>query len=112
MSGSPRGLRSVLDLLGLAARARALVAGTDSVRQAARSGEVHRVLLAADAAAAQRDKLVPLLQARAVPFHLVSTRAELGAAIGRGPVSAVGLTNQQFARRVGELVAALPSLQD
>ena len=32
---------------------------------------------------------------------------ELGAATGRGPVSAIGITDRNFARRTGELVAAL-----
>lgn len=103
-----RSLRRLLELLGLAARARAIVTGTDAVRRAVRDGEVARVLLATDAAPGQAGKLTPLLEARQVPFHFLTTRDVLGAAVGRGPVSALGLTNQNFARRAGEFLAARP----
>ena len=99
--------RSVLNLLGLAARARTLAAGTESVRDAVRAGKAHRVILASDAAAAQQQKLVPLLDARRVPYHIVLSRDELGRALGRNPVSAVGLLDPNLARRVAERVAAL-----
>lgn len=100
--------RRVLDLLGLSARAGAIVTGIDSVRQAAREDHVFRVILAEDAASGQQGKLVPLLDARKVPFHTLFTRDELGAALGRGSVSAIGITDGKLARRIGELVATLP----
>jgi ribosomal protein L7Ae-like RNA K-turn-binding protein len=99
--------RRVLDLLGLAARAGGIVSGIDAVRRAARENNVFRVILADDAAPGQQGKLTPLLEARRVPFHTVFTRDELGAATGRGAVSAIGITDSNFARRTGELVAAL-----
>jgi ribosomal protein L7Ae-like RNA K-turn-binding protein len=100
--------RPVLNLLGLAARARTLAAGTGAVRDAVRNGKVHRVILASDTAAGQRHKLIPLLDARQVPYHIVLSREELGHALGRNPVSAVGLLDPNLAQRVAELVAALP----
>ena len=99
--------RRVLDLLGLAARAGALVTGTDTVRQAARDERLHRVFLAEDAAPGQRQKLVPLLQARGVPSYSLFSRVELGSAAGRGPVSAMGIIDVNLARRAGELAEAL-----
>jgi ribosomal protein L7Ae-like RNA K-turn-binding protein len=101
-------IRRLLELLGLAARAGAVVTGTDAVRRAVREGEISRVFLAADAAPGQVGKLTPLLEARQVPFHSLSTRNVLGGAVGRAPVSALGLTNRNFARRAGELIAARP----
>jgi len=80
------------------------VTGTDAVRVAARAGGVHQVILAVDAAAGQRAKLVPLLEARRIPYEIVFTRDELGSAIGRAPVSAVGLTLPAMATRVAELL--------
>lgn len=100
--------RRVLDLLGLSARAGSLVAGTETVRQAVRDERVHRVFLAEDAAPGQRQKLEPLLQAREVPSHILFSRVELGSAVGRSPVSAVGVTDMKLARRLGELASALP----
>ena len=104
--------RPVLDLLGLAARARGLAYGTEMVRKAVRNGEVARVVLASDTTETQRKKLVPLLEARGIPHHIVLSQSELGTATGRGPVSAIGIVHQGFARRAGELLAALPSQQD
>ena len=101
------GDRRVLDLLGLAARAGGIVTGTDSVRAAVREGRVRRVILARDTAPGQQRKLTPLLEARGVPFHIRFTRDEVGFAIGRGAVSAVGIMDSSFARRIGELVDAL-----
>ena len=100
--------RRVLDLLGLSARAGTLVTGTESVRQAVREERVHRVFLAEDAAPGQRQKLEPLLQARQVPSHIMFSRVELGSAVGRSPVSALGVTDPKLARRIGEMVSALP----
>jgi len=104
--------RGLLDLLGLAARARALVHGTDATRRSVRDGEIAGVLLAADTSPTQSKKLVPLLEARGVPYAVCLTRGMIGAALGRGDVSAVGLTDRNFARRALELAAALPIPQD
>ena len=114
MEGAPRGSsgapeRALLSLLGLAARARALALGTDMVRGAVREGKVNAAVLAADASPTQARKLVPLLQARGIPFAVCSNQADLGAALGKGPVSAVGIMDTGFARRAMELAAA-PSL--
>ncbi|HEV2131264.1 MAG TPA: ribosomal L7Ae/L30e/S12e/Gadd45 family protein [Longimicrobiaceae bacterium] len=99
--------KALLDLLGLAARSGNLVAGTDLVRRAVRHGKIAVVLLAADASPTQREKLVPLLDARQIGYQVVLRREQLGGALGRGPISAVGVTNESFARRVAELAAAL-----
>lgn len=103
--------RALLSLLGLAARARALALGTDMVRGAARDGKVAAAVLAGDASPTQARKLVPLLEARGIPFAVCSNQADLGAALGKGPISAVGIIDPSFARRAMEL-AAPPTLQD
>jgi ribosomal protein L7Ae-like RNA K-turn-binding protein len=104
---APSPERALLDLVGLAARAGAMVFGTDAVRRAVREGTVLSVLVAGDAAAGQASKLIPLLVARGVPYALTLSRAALGAATGREFVSAIGFTQDGFARRANELAAAL-----
>ena len=91
---------SALRMLGLAARAGALVTGTQHVREAVRAGSVRLVLLATDSSDNSREKLVPLLDARRVAYLAVSDRGTLGAAVGKGPLSAVGITVQSFADRI------------
>ncbi|HEU0055449.1 MAG TPA: ribosomal L7Ae/L30e/S12e/Gadd45 family protein [Longimicrobium sp.] len=109
---APAPERALLDLLGLAARARALVHGTDMTRRAARDGEVRSVILAADTSPTQTQKLVPLLEARGIPFAICLGRDAIGGALGKSAVSAVGITNDSFARRALELAAALSNPRD
>jgi len=96
--------RRALGILGLAARAGALAAGTERVREAARAGRLRYVVLAADAAENARSKLLPLLAARGVPVAEAFSRAELGDAVGRSSLSAAGLTDASFAARVRGLL--------
>lgn len=94
----------VLQLLGLAARANALVPGTERVRLAVRSGSARFVVLAEDTSANSRAKLVPLMEAKQVPYAVSFDRDTLGNAVGRGPLGAVGLTTSSFAARARELL--------
>lgn len=94
----------VLRLLGLAARAGSIVPGTDRVRAAARRDELHLALIAGDASLNARDKLVPLLEVKGIPHWVSFTRSDLGAAVGRSPLSAIGLLDPSLAERVGELI--------
>jgi ribosomal protein L7Ae-like RNA K-turn-binding protein len=91
---------SALRLLGLAARAGALLPGTEPVRDAARRGSLRFALVAEDTSDNSLDKLLPLLVKRGVPHVMAFTRAQLGAAVGRAPISAVGITLQSFAAQL------------
>jgi ribosomal protein L7Ae-like RNA K-turn-binding protein len=93
-------------MLGLAERAGMVIPGTARVREAVREGRVRLVLLASDASRNSRDKLEPLLQAVGQPFGVIADRATLGAAVGRAPLSAVGITDRRMANRIGELARA------
>lgn len=96
MSGADAALR----LLGLAARAGAVVPGTERAREAVRAGEAKLVLVAVDASDNSRDKILPLLRVRGVPHLVRFDRAALGAAVGRGPLSAVAVTGAPLAERL------------
>jgi ribosomal protein L7Ae-like RNA K-turn-binding protein len=98
----------VLGLMGLAARAGGIVSGVERVREAARQGRLRYVVLARDASANSREKLFPLLLATRVPMADRFDRAELGDAVGRGPVSAVGVTDATFAARIRALIETVP----
>lgn len=100
---SPNPPDAVLRVLGLAARAGAMVPGTERVREAVRAGKARFVVVAADVSANSEDKLVPLLRARRVPYVVEFDRSALGAAVGRGPLAAVGVTDPSLAGRLAEL---------
>lgn len=93
-----------LGLLGMAARAGAVIPGTERVREAVRSGGVRLVLVAADVSGNSREKLLPLLTARGVSHVIRYDRSELGAAVGRGPLSAVGVVDTALADRLHALL--------
>ena len=84
----------------MATRAGAVVPGTDRVREAARAGTLRLAVMALDASDNSRGKLLPLLIARGISHVIRYERNELGAAIGRGPLSAVGVVDAAFADRL------------
>ena len=94
----------ILRLIGLGLRARNVVVGVEQVRTAARNGKLVFAVVAPDASANSRDKIVPLLRARRVKFVEGPTAAELGAAVGRDQTAAVGVIDPQLARGIRELV--------
>lgn len=98
MKGSRR--TDLLQMLGLAQRAGAVVRGTDAVRRALRAGRVHLVLTAADASPVQLDKLEGLLRQRGVPRIIPGSREQLGAALGAPPLTAAGVTVEAWAARL------------
>lgn len=66
-------------------------------------------LVARDASENSREKLVPLLLARRIPYRIEFERGQLGAAIGRGPLGAVGVTDPAIAREFERLLDADPA---
>ena len=99
-----RRMGSPMALLGMARRAGALASGTASTRRAIKEGRARLVLFAQDASETQRDKVMKLLRHRKTPRATVGTRQALGSAVGSAPVSAVAVTDGEFAK---ELVARL-----
>ena len=92
--------RPDLRLLGLAARAGALVYGTDLVRRAVRAGRVRLAIVASDISDNTREKLRPLLEKEGVAVIDGPDRGELGALVGKGPLSVIGLEEGSFADRL------------
>jgi ribosomal protein L7Ae-like RNA K-turn-binding protein len=94
-------------MLGLAARAGAILPGTDRVREAARGEGLHFALVANDASDNSLDKLLPLLNARQIPYTVRFDRTTLGGAVGKAPLSAIGITDIKLAKRVKEMLQQL-----
>ena len=89
-----------LALLGIAQRAGAVVKGTDATRRGLRQGEVRLVIVAEDGSATQKKKVIPLAGARDVDVRMLGTRDELGRAVGRGPLTVVGITQPGFEKEL------------
>jgi ribosomal protein L7Ae-like RNA K-turn-binding protein len=93
-----------LGLLGMATRAGVVVPGTGRVREAARAGTLRLAVLATDASDNSRGKLLPLLAGRGISHVIQYDRVALGAAVGRGPLSAVGVLDAGLADRLQTLL--------
>jgi len=102
MKGSRRA--DVLRLLGLARRAGAVVPGTVPARRAVLRGEARLILMAGDASSVQLDKIRSALRNRPIPQGTLGDRAMLGAAVGRGRISALAVTSASFADRLLEVL--------
>lgn len=81
-----------------------MVTGTQLVREKVRAGRVRFALVAADLTDTGRDKLIPLLESRNVRFVIRYDRVELGRAVGRSPLAAVGVVDSGFADRLNALL--------
>jgi ribosomal protein L7Ae-like RNA K-turn-binding protein len=86
-----------LRVLGLARRAGRVVVGSDAVRAASRQGKVAVIVVARDVGESARRRLRSAL--RATPTFECGTMEELGAAVGRGRVVVVAVTDSGLARR-------------
>lgn len=89
-----------LRLLGLARRGGRAAVGTRAVEEAGRAGRLAAVVLAGDATENARRRLSGLLRRGDVPLLELVDRARLGAAVGKGPVAAVGVMDEGIARRL------------
>jgi predicted RNA-binding protein YlxR (DUF448 family)/ribosomal protein L30E len=106
-------LRRCLDLLGLARRAGAVVAGFEKVKAALRAGEVGLLVQASDAADDGRQKIQALARALgpAVPLLQFCSAAELGAAVGREAAVHVAVAPGRFAEGLLREVRRLAGLR-
>ena len=81
-----------------------MVPGTERVQRGVRGGTVRYAIVAADLTETGRDKLLPVLDGRGIPFVVRYDRVELGRAVGRSPLAAVGVTDRGFADRLAALL--------
>jgi ribosomal protein L7Ae-like RNA K-turn-binding protein len=96
--------RRILRLAGLGIRARNAVVGVDQVRRAAERGKLHLGLVAADAAANSRDKVLPLLMAKGIAVVEMPSAERLGGIAGRASTAAVGILDARLARGMMEAI--------
>lgn len=58
--------------------------------------------MAEDGSETQLEKVLPLAEARQVPWRTAGGQEELGAAVGSGPLTVVGVTEPGFATGILE----------
>lgn len=98
-----------LNLIGLARRAGAAVAGFEKTRAALKAGSVHLLITARDGAADGRAKLAALAPDCVRAEGL--TAAELGTVFGRDHAVHVAVTDSGLAARIGDSLARLDGVR-
>ncbi|EFU73666.1 YlxQ-related RNA-binding protein [Enterococcus italicus] len=96
--------QKVLNLLGLATRARKIISGEDLTIQAIRSNKAQVVLLASDAGKNTQKKVKDKCSYYNVPVFDCYTAEELTNAIGK-PRMVIGILDKGFASRIEELIS-------
>ena len=88
----------LLGLLGLGLRARRVILGVDRVREAVRANRVACLVLASDASARAREKVVRLAAARGVPILPGPTAEAIGARLGKPGIMVAAVLDRALAR--------------
>lgn len=95
--------KQVLNLLGLAQRARKTTTGEEFVLQRIRKRQAKIVFLASDAGTATQKKISDKCRSFGVPLSMVFTRAELSVAIGQVR-SVIAVTGAGFGCKLKSLL--------
>lgn len=96
--------QAVLQLLGLAARARKVISGEELVIKEIRHGNAKIVLLASDASANTSKKLTDKCKYYNVELHVLGNRYDLGHATGKEARVALAITDSGFAKKMSSLL--------
>ena len=96
--------QAILQLLGLAARARKVISGEELVVNEVRHGKAKLVLLASDASANTSKKLTDKCTYYNVELHVFGDRYDLGHATGKEARVALAITDSGFAKKISSLL--------
>lgn len=96
--------QALLNLLGLATRARKVTSGEELVVNEVRAGKAAIVLLADDASANTRKKIEDKCKYYHVECHTFGNRYDLGHATGKEARVALAITDKGFAKKMSSLL--------
>lgn len=94
----------VLNLIGLAFRARKVSLGVDTIMSDIQQNRVHFVLIAKDIQKNSRKQLIDKCHSYNVPFSEIANRQLLGNAIGKQARVAIGVLDEGFAQSLQSLL--------
>ncbi|TLG76500.1 L7Ae/L30e/S12e/Gadd45 family ribosomal protein [Culicoidibacter larvae] len=100
----PNNYEKVFQLLGLAARARKIVSGTDQILLAIRNKDASIVLLSDDVQKVADKKIRQTAESNDIPLYIIGSREELGHAIGKFDRIAVAVVDKGFGKKIKSLL--------
>lgn len=95
----------VLNLIGLAYRARKCTLGVERIIELVQKQKVHVVLIAADAQKNSKKKLIDKCNFYGVAYHEVFDRTLLGGAVGKNERIAIAISDKGFAKKIQSLLS-------
>lgn len=99
--------QQIIQMLGLAARARKIISGEELVVTAVRNGSAKLVFLAGDASKNSNKKIQDKCTYYKVPYAIFGDRYTLGQATGKEARVTVAITDAGFAKKLKSLIALL-----
>src|SRR5699024_10598946 len=96
--------KSVLNLAGIAYRARKVTLGVDTIISDIQNGRVSFVLIASDAQKNSKKQLIDKCHTYNVSHAEVANRQALGSAVGKQDRVAIGIMDKGFARKFQSLL--------
>lgn len=90
---------SVIQTLGLAYRGRKIEIG-DSLITAIRKNKVYLVIIATDCGQASKKKISDKCNSFNVKYVVIGSKLELGQALGKVQISAVGISDEGWAKSI------------
>ncbi|MGL4344599.1 MAG: L7Ae/L30e/S12e/Gadd45 family ribosomal protein [Cellulosilyticaceae bacterium] len=94
----------IYQLLGLCQKARKLVSGEFSVKQAVLSEETHLVIVSTDASDNTKKFFHDKCSFREIPHVVWGTREELGRILGKEERVAVGILDEKLAQKMQAMI--------
>lgn len=95
--------KKILGLIGLAARARKICFGADSVALELKKKKVHLIIIATDASARTKDKFTNLSKQYQVPIIIEGEIEILSKAIGKSNKAIIGIEDRNLAKEIQKI---------
>ncbi|WP_019413993.1 YlxQ family RNA-binding protein [Paenisporosarcina sp. TG20] len=96
--------QQILQLLGLAVRARMLTSGEELVVKEIRNNKAKLVIISTDASDNTMKKIQDKCKSYNVELHVFGDRSDLGHATGKAARVVLAITDEGFAKKITELL--------
>ena len=93
----------ILGLIGLAARARKLCFGADSVEEKTKKGKVKLLIIAEDASNRTKDKFIKLTEEKNIPIIIKEKIETLSKAIGKSNKAIIGIEDINLSNEIQKI---------
>ena len=95
--------KKILGLMGLAARARKVCFGADSVEMETKRKKVYLIIVAKDASVRTKDKFIKICDEYNIPMILEGEMESLSKAIGKSNKAIIGIQDSNLASEIQKI---------